>query len=189
MWLDKEFLPLHQISICISPCYLFASWPFSFSYLNIYIYVYIYVATVALEQQDRRMLLLLLQLSFMRVYMWLRDRDWWWCSEKREKPLFSSFSLSFDRIWLMRYLTTTSYLSLSLLFLLSVRFYLLAECILDELWFDKERGRTRQDNCVHYWNKWSCFTTSEQNDGRERRTRDEWGNHFFLLLLLASYKK
>ncbi len=134
---------------------------------------------------------------FMRVYMWLRERDWWWCSaKKKEKPLFfllllpRSLSIVFDwcDIWRRR--------PISLLFLLSVGFYLLAKCILNELWFDEEREteRTRQDNCVHYWNKWSCYTTSEQNDGRvrrrrrRRRRRDEWGNHF-LLLLLPSYKK
>jgi hypothetical protein len=141
-----------------------------FSYLNRYRYIYIYicicVATVALEQKDCDMLLLLLLRFFMRVYMWLRERDWWWCSGKKEKPLFSSssFSLSFDRIWLMRYLTTTSYLSsLSL-----VGGILFARWKYTQRIVIRRRERTRQDNCVHYWNKWSCYTTSEQNDRRER---------------------
>jgi len=156
------------------------------------------VATVALEQQDRSMLFLLLllqRLFYACIYVIKRAGLVMVFGKKKEKPLFfllllpRSLSIVFDwcDIWRRR--------SISLLFLLSVGFYLLAKCILNELWFDEEREteRTRQDNCVHYWNKWSCYTTSEQNDGRvrrrrRRRRRDEWGNHF-LLLLLPSYKK
>ncbi len=117
-------------------------------------------------------------LSFMRVYMWLRERDWWWCSEKKGKPSFfsssSSFSLSFNRIWLMRYLTTTSYLSFSF----SCRWDSICSLEVYSTNGDStKRERTRQDNCVHYWNKWSCFathqnkTTDEKRRRRRRRTR------------------
>jgi hypothetical protein len=128
-------------------------------------------------------------LFYVRICVWLRERGWWWCSGKREKTSFffllsRSLSIVFDwcDIWRRRPISLP--LSLVLLFLLSVRFYLLTTTNCDST----KTERTRQDNCVHYWNKWSCYTTSEQNDSRERKRRDEWGNHF-LLLLLASHKK
>lgn len=105
------------------------------------------------------------KLLFMRVYMWLRDRDWWWwCSEKKEKTSFfsllsRSFSIVFDwcDIWRRR--------PISLFFFLSVGFYLLAKCILDELWFDEERER---DKIITY-----TIGTSEAARLHQNKTTDE----------------
>ena len=85
--------------------------------------------------------------SSMKVCVIKRPGLWWVFGKKRgeekKKEAFFFFLARCNRIWLMRYLTTTSYLSLpllaSLLFsLLSVGFYLLAKCLLDELWFDDD---------------------------------------------------
>jgi len=151
-----------------------------------YIYICIYLCCYCCTWTTRSSYVITAVTTFFyaRLYVIKRPGLVMVLGKKRKTSFFFFRSDLIDAIF------DDDVLSLSLsLVLLSVRFYLLAKCILDELWFDKERRRTRQDNCVHYWNKWSCFTTSEQNDGRERRTRDEWGNHFFLLLLLASHKK
>jgi hypothetical protein len=119
-------------------------------------------------------MLLLQRLFFMCVYMWLRERGWWWCSGKREKPLSffsSSFSLSFDRIWLMRYLTTTSYLSL--LFLLSVGFYLLAKKHIQRIVI--RRRQRERDKIIAYTIGTSEAAILHQNKTSVGREEEEGG--------------
>lgn len=204
-----NFLPLHQISICISPCCLFTLWPFSFSYLNVYIYIhvctYVYMYSILLLLHLNNKIVVCyccynVVFLFMRVYMWLRERDWWWwCSEKEEeeKPLFfllsCSLSIVFDwcDIWRRR--------PISLFFFLPIGFYLLAKSIHNELWFDEERNRRRererkqvredeQDKIIAY-----TIETSEAAAIRhQNKTTDERqtsGEIIFLLLLQASHKK
>jgi len=93
---------------------------------------------------------------FIRVYMWLRERDWWWCSEKKEKPRFF-FSLLFFilsrclslspplfRSYLIDAIFDDDVLSL---FSFSCRWdsiCSLKKPILNELWFDEDRKRKNE---------------------------------------------
>jgi hypothetical protein len=74
---------------------------------------------------------------YARIYVIKRPGLVMVLGKKREKPLFFFF-----RSDLIDAIFDDDVLSLSL-FLLPVRFYLLAKCILDELWFDKERERDK----------------------------------------------
>lgn len=152
MWLDKEFfyfsikLAYVYHLVVFSHCdpFLLLTW------INVYL-----LTTIPLEQENRDVLLVLLQASFYAcIYVIKRPGLVMMVLGKKRKNLFffSSFSLFFDRIWLMRYLTTTSYLPL--LFL--VGRILFARKMYTRRIVIRRRERTRQDNYVHYWNKWSC---------------------------------
>ena len=210
MWLDKGFLPLHQISIRSSSCCFFASCSLSFRLPE----CGIDVATAALEQRDCRRRPRFLFSSCLCVYMrcvcvcacvWLGDRD---CDvvrkKKREKNLFAFFSSSspYSLALLQSYLIDAIFdddvlspfsLSLSRV-LLSVGFYLLAKRTLNELWFDdrreRESERARQDNCVHYWNKWSCHGARQNKttNERERRRNGEGGTSGEIIFCVYHYR-
>ena len=140
-----------------------------------YVYIYTYVATVALEQQDCRMLLLVLCccysffLFYVRIYV-IKRAGLVMVLGKKEKNLFLFFFfLALFRSYLIDAIFDDDVLSL---FSFSCRWDSICSLKAHITNCDSTKTeRTRQDNCVHYWNKWSCYTTSEQNDGRERRRR------------------
>jgi len=140
----------------------------------VYMYVYIYIYMLLLLHLNSKIVVCYCYFCcysffFMRAYMWLRERDWWWCSGKREKLLFFFFFLALFRSYLIDAIFDDDVLSL---FSFPCRWDSICSLKTHSTSYDSTRRvRTRQDNCVHYWNKWSCYTTSEQNDGRERRRR------------------